>query len=169
MRNTTDFALRDFVKEDYVSIAQNGNNFEVARYMRDVFPHPYSEDDAKRFLDFVLNDTTRKVFAITINDEAIGAIGIHPESDVFRKNAEIGYWIGESFWHKGILSQAVPQVVQYAFQHFDITRLFGRVYSNNIASQKLLEKSDFVLEARLEKTVFKNGEFLDELIYGYRK
>ena len=85
------------------------------------------------------------------------------------KNMELGYFLGEPFWGKGIITEAVKQIVDYGFQHFDITRIYARPYGNNPASQKVLEKAGFTLEARIEKNIYKNGEFLDELIYAIRK
>jgi RimJ/RimL family protein N-acetyltransferase len=81
---------------------------------------------------------------------------------------ELGYWVAEPFWGKGIMTKAVLQMVDYGFKTFDITRIFARPFGTNIASQTVLEKAGFILEARLDKTLYKNGEFLDELIYAVR-
>jgi len=86
-----------------------------------------------------------------------------------KKNAELGYWLGQNYWGNGIVSRAINEMVVYAFRTFDITRIYARPYSTNLKSQHLLEKNGFVLEARIEKNIFKNGEFLDELIYAVRR
>jgi [ribosomal protein S5]-alanine N-acetyltransferase len=107
--------------------------------------------------------------AIDINGEAIGGIGIHPKDDIECKNAEMGYWLGEPFWGNGIITKAVLQMVDYGFVNFEIDRIFARPFGTNIASQKVLEKTGFVLEARFAKTLFKFGEYQDELIYAIRR
>jgi RimJ/RimL family protein N-acetyltransferase len=107
--------------------------------------------------------------AIDINGEACGGIGIHPQDDIQCKNAELGYWLGEPFWGKGIITSAILQMVENGFNSFDINRIFARPFGSNLASQKVLEKTGFILEAKLEKTLFKNGIYEDELIYAIRK
>ena len=84
-------------------------------------------------------------------------------------NAELGYWLAEPFWGQGIMSDAVKQIVDYAFNTLEIDRIFARPFGTNLASQKVLEKNNFKLEARFEKTLFKNGEYLDELVYAIRR
>jgi [ribosomal protein S5]-alanine N-acetyltransferase len=109
------------------------------------------------------------IFAIDVNGEAVGAIGVHPQSDIMCKNAELGYWLGEGYWGQGIITAAISHMVQYTFDTYDITRVYARPFGSNAASQRVLEKAGFVLEARIEKSIFKNGAYEDELIYGYRK
>jgi len=109
------------------------------------------------------------VLAIDLDGEAIGGIGVHPQLDVHCKNAEIGYFIGEPFWGKGIITQAIQKMVVYGFENWDVQRIFARPFGTNIGSQKALEKARFKLEARLEKTIFKNGVYEDELIYAVRR
>lgn len=99
----------------------------------------------------------------------MGSIGIFPQSDIHAKNAEIGYWLSEQYWGHGIMSRAIAQLADYGFRSFDITRIFARPFETNKASQRALERAGFTLEARFDKVLFKNGEFLDELIYAKRK
>ncbi|MDB5263882.1 MAG: family N-acetyltransferase, partial [Adhaeribacter sp.] len=110
-----------------------------------------------------------KIFAIEVNGEAAGGIGVHPQTDIQRKNAELGYWLAEPYWGKGIITKAIRQMVDFAFQHPDIERIFARPFGTNLASQRVLEKAGFILEARLHKTFFKNGIYEDELIYARRR
>ena len=117
----------------------------------------------------LLIHTPHHVFAIVVGGEAVGGIGIHPKSGIERKNAELGYWIGEPFWGQGIVSAAVAQMLKYGFETFDIIRIFARPFEHNLASKRVLQKAGFLFEARLEKTLFKQGEYLDELIYAVRK
>jgi RimJ/RimL family protein N-acetyltransferase len=99
----------------------------------------------------------------------VGSIGLHLQTDILRKNAEIGYWLAEDYWGKGIVTDAIHQIVKYGFENLDIVRIFARIYGTNIPSQKVVEKCGFKLEGKYDKTLFKNGEFLDELIYAIRK
>jgi len=151
------------------SMAFYANNINVARRLRDIFPHPYSIEDGKQFIQKQLNCNPAENFAVIANGKAIGSIGLMPKRDIYCKNAEIGYWIAESFWGKGIVSTLVPKVVAYGFEHFDIDRIYAVVSHRKPASCRVLEKCRFQLEARLESTLFKQGEFHDELIYAVRK
>ena len=107
--------------------------------------------------------------AIDLEGEAIGAVGVHPQEDVYCKNAELGYWLAEPYWGKGIMTFVVKQMVQYGFEHFQIQRIFARPFEGNTGSMKVLEKAGFTLEAHLKKTFFKEGKFLDEYIYAVRR
>jgi RimJ/RimL family protein N-acetyltransferase len=109
------------------------------------------------------------IFAIDVNGEAIGGIGIHQQQDIMRKNAELGYWLAQPFWGNGIITRAIPQIVDYGFKTFDITRIFARPFSNNLRSIRVLEKCGFIHEATFKKTIWKNDEFLDEHFYAIRK
>ncbi|RMG79381.1 MAG: N-acetyltransferase [Bacteroidetes bacterium] len=163
------FKLRPFVPEDAPSLAKYANNLNVARNMSDLFPYPYTLQNARDFIAMTGQHQPVRIFAIDINGEAVGATGLHPLGDIFRKNAELGYWLGEPFWGQGIVPRVVGQMVEYGFEHFDITRIFARPFGTNLASQRVLEKAGFKLEARFEKTIFKRGEFLDELVYAVRR
>jgi RimJ/RimL family protein N-acetyltransferase len=163
------FILRAWDAEDAENLVKYANNFNIAKNMTDAFPHPYTIADAKRFIEFATKDNPIHIFAIDIHGEAVGGIGIHPQSDIHRKNAELGYWLAQDFWSKGIITKAIREIVDFAFTAYDINRVFARPYGSNLASQRVLEKSGFKLEGRFEKTIFKNGEYLDELIYAIRR
>lgn len=137
--------------------------------MKDGFPHPYTEEAGKAFILFATKDDPVHIFAIDVAGEAVGGIGLHPQADVQRKNAELGYWLAEPFWGNGIITNAIKEIVAFGFKTYDINRIFARPYGTNIGSQKVLEKAGFVLEGRFEKTFFKNGEFFDELVYAVRR
>jgi ribosomal-protein-alanine N-acetyltransferase len=163
------FNLRPWKLDDLNSLVKNADNFNVAKFLTDVFPHPYTTEDGKAFLEFITKITPVNNFAIDIEGEAVGGIGIFLESDIHLKNAEIGYWIAESFWGKGIITEAIKQIVEFGFKTYDINRIFARPFGTNIASHRVLEKAGFTLEGRFEKTLYKNGEYLDELIYAVRR
>lgn len=163
------FQLRPFRIADANALAKQANNPKIAANLTDKFPHPYTLEHAQFFIENTMKHSPTNVLAITIEDEVVGGIGIHPQDDIQRKNAELGYWLAEEYWRKGIISAAIPQMVKYAFENFDIDRIFARPFGTNLASQKVLEKSGFKLEARFEKTLIKNGILLDELVYAIRR
>ena len=161
--------LRPWTLADADDLAFFANNREIAKNMTDAFPHPYTKEDALRFINMTLVHSPTQVFCIEVDGRPGGGIGIFPQSDILRKNAELGYWLAEPHWGKGIMSSIIPQMVEYAFRTWDITRIYARPYGSNIGSQRVLEKAGFTLEARLEKTIFKWDEFQDELIYALRR
>jgi len=160
-----EFKLRKWNEADLDSLVRYANNWNIAKCLTNGFPHPYTQEDGKKFLSKVVNDSSTKVFAIEVNGEAVGSIGIFPQTDVHEKSAEMGYWLAEEYWGQGIMTKAIQEIVEYGFQTFDIVRIFARPFSANFNSHRVLEKAGFTLEARLKKAIFKNGEFMDELIY----
>ncbi|HPH83358.1 MAG TPA: GNAT family protein, partial [Flavobacteriales bacterium] len=157
--------LRPWELSDLTSLVKYANNPKIAGNMTDAFPSPYTEKSGRAFISMAQKGVSAYLMAIEVEGEAVGGIGIHRQSDIMRKNAELGYWLAEPFWGKGITSQAVQKMVEYAFNTFDINRIYARPFGTNTASQRVLEKSGFTLEARIEKNIFKKGEYLDELIY----
>jgi RimJ/RimL family protein N-acetyltransferase len=104
-------------------------------------------------------------FAIATPEELIGSIGFHPQEDVHRRSAELGYWLGQEYWGRGIASAAVPVVVSHAFEDFDLLRIFAYVFQGNVASEKVLEKAGFLCEGTLRQSVYKQGRVLDQKLY----
>lgn len=164
-----DFILRPWKPEDLDSLVEQANNMQIARYMTNMFPHPYTRENGTAFIEFANLATPVRMFAIEVGGKAVGGSGIHPQTDIMCKNAELGYWLGADYWGRGIMSQVVPQMVDYAFRTFDIERLYARVFGTNIASQQVLQKNGFVLESNIPGVIYKNGLFEDELIYAVRK
>lgn len=164
-----EFELRAWSINDLDSLIKHANNIKIAKNMTDQFPYPYTVAKGKAFIEHVSSLKPINIFAIDVDGQAVGAIGLHPQSDIQRRNAELGYWLAESFWGKGIMTHAIRRMLQYGFKTFDINRIFARPFGENIGSQKALEKAGFILEARFEKTFFKNDEFVDELVYAVRK
>jgi RimJ/RimL family protein N-acetyltransferase len=164
-----DFKLRKWETSDASALAQYANNPKIANQLTDGFPHPYTIDNAKKFIEMARSHDPQQIFAIEINGEACGGIGLHPKDDIMVKNAELGYWLAEPYWGNGVVSRAIEQIVEYGFNTFDITRIYARPFGTNLASQRVLQKAGFELEARFKKTVYKNGRFEDELYYAVRK
>lgn len=165
----TQFILRAWTMNDLPSLLKYANNAKIAGNMTDKFPHPYTETHGRAFIGFATRDEPIHIFAIEVQGEAVGGIGIHPQEDIHRRNAELGYWLAEPFWGQGIISRAIPLAVAFAFNTYDIDRVFARPFGSNLASQRVLEKNGFVPEARFAKTLIKNGVLLDELVYGLRR
>jgi [ribosomal protein S5]-alanine N-acetyltransferase len=161
--------LRPWAIEDLDNLVKYANNWNIAKNMTDKFPFPYTEVNGKAFIEFATKDDPIHIFAIEYNGQAIGGIGIHPQDDIHKRNAELGYWIGEPFWGQGIVSNAINQILNFAFETYDIDRVFARPFGTNIPSQKVLEKNGFVLEGKFEKVLIKDGQLLDELIYAIRR
>jgi len=161
--------LRKWAEADLDSLVKYADNINIAKWLTNAFPHPYTESDGRKYLSMIANDSPAKVFAIDIDGEAVGSIGLFPQLDIHEKNAELGYWLAEPFWRKGIMPFAIREMAEYGFGTFDITRIFARPFSTNRASQRVLEKAGFTLEATLPKAIFKYGEYVDELIYAIRR
>jgi RimJ/RimL family protein N-acetyltransferase len=157
--------IRPWSLDDASAVQQHANNRKIWINLRDVFPHPYTLEDARAFLGFVLKEEPTTTFAIANESEAIGCIGLRLGNDVHRKTAELGYWLGEPFWGRGNMSEAVQEFTRWAFEAFDLQRIFAQPFENNKASARVLEKAGFVCEGRLRANALKDGKVLDSLIY----
>ena len=107
------------------------------------------------------------VFAIVVDGNAVGAIGFVLQKDVDRVSAEIGYWLGEPYWGRGITSEALAAVTQYAIENYELTRLFAVPFSANVASIRVLEKAGYALEGRLRRSAIKDGQIVDQVLYAF--
>ena len=157
--------LRDWRGGDAAPLARHANSPRIAAMMRDAFPSPYSLEDAHRIIAAATGTDGNLALAIEIDGEAVGGIGIHPLGDVYRRTAEIGYWLSESCRGRGIATDAVRAIVPVAFDRFDLARLQAGVFSTNPASMRVLEKAGFVREAVHASAIWKNGRLLDEVVY----
>lgn len=157
--------IRRWHPSDAGYLARYANNRNVWRNLRDAFPHPYTLSDARDFIRFASFGHPPTHFAIEVEGTAAGSIGLVLKSDIYRKTAEIGYWLGEPFWGRGITTEAVTALTNYAFTQFDLVRIYAGVFEWNTASQRVLEKAGYSLEARLHKNACKDGQIIDELIY----
>ena len=126
----------------------------IAANLRDVFPTPYRYEDAEVF-----------VRAILVEGETVGSIGVFVQSDVYRRSAELGYWLAVPWWGKGIMTKAVKDICQEAFRAFDIVRIYAEPFARNTGSCRVLEKAGFTLEGTLRRSVYKGGEILDSRVY----
>lgn len=162
-----EFTLRKWSLDDVESVARYANNEKIARNLRDVFPHPYTEQDAKGYIEScIANERTTICRAIDVGGEAVGSIGVFPCTDVYKKSAELGYWLAEDFWGKGIMSEATRRICDEAFERFDIVRIFAEPFAHNLGSRKVLEKAGFTYEGTMKCGVYKRGNIYDYCIYG---
>jgi RimJ/RimL family protein N-acetyltransferase len=157
--------LRDLKPEDKEQLVWLANNPNISSRLRDAFPNPYTIKDAEDFLNKQKNTNASKVFAIEYNGIFVGNIALTKGIDVYRKSAELGYFLGEPFWNKGIMTKAVNIACDYGFKRMDIVRIYAGVFEYNAASIRVLEKCGFKREAVLEKAVYKNQKYFNEIRY----
>lgn len=157
--------LRPFTKLDIPDIARFCNNSKIANNVRDFLPKPYSETDALDFINICSKEDPQTTFAIEYNNLFAGSIGLVPMNDVHRLSAEIGYWLGEPFHNKGIMTRSVKLITEYGFSKLNLIRIFSGIFEFNLASRRVLEKSGFKLESIAEKAIIKNGVICDEYRY----
>lgn len=151
--------------EDIPSLVKYANNRKIWQNLRDGFPHPYTASDAEKFITSVVNSKPKTVFAITTEDEAIGSIGIVIGVDVHRFTAEMGYWLAEPFWGKGIMTEAVKFISEWAFHEFMLHRICATPFATNTASAMVLEKAGFELEGVIRLGAFKDEKVVDMFMY----
>lgn len=157
--------LRPFYPSDYKSIAALANNRLIWENLRDRFPYPYTEEDAKQFIRLVTSYSPTTEFAIDFNGEAIGAAGIILKDDVYEGNGEIGYWIGQDYWGKGIGTKVVAELLRIAFDELKLYRVYAEVFDKNPASARVLEKNGLCKEATLKNAIIKDGVRQNLCIY----
>jgi ribosomal-protein-alanine N-acetyltransferase len=160
-----DYQIRSWREEDAPVLSKHANNRKIWANLRDLFPHPYRLSDAVRFITMALNQDPECFFAVATPREAIGGIGLALGRDIHRYTAELGYWLAEPLWNKGIMTQAVGAFVPWAFDRFKLHRIFAEPYAANKASARILEKNGFELEGTLRANVFKNDSIQDQLLY----
>ena len=157
--------IRPWELSDAEALQRHADNREVSIHLRDRFPYPYGIEQARTFLGWVTRQPSPTVWAITVAREAVGGIGIELHSDVERVSAEIGYWLGQKYWNRGIATEALRAVTVEAFKRFDITRLYAVPFADNAASVRVLEKAGYMREGHLRQSAIKNGKIRDQLLF----
>ena len=157
--------VRSWRPDDAASLVRHANNRNVWRNLRDRFPHPYTSADAEAWLRLMSETVPETNLAIDVGGAAVGGIGFTIQEDVYRRSAELGYWLGEEFWGRGITTEAVRAVTTHAFATHDLCRLYAGVFEWNAASARVLEKAGFVCEGRLRRSVVKDGQIIDQFLY----
>jgi ribosomal-protein-alanine N-acetyltransferase len=168
-RQLGEYFLRDWQEEDAPALAKYADNRNIWRCLRDGFPHPYRLDHAREYIRRVNAASPLSVFAIATGTEAVGSIGLMLGQDVHRYTAELGYWLAEPYWGRGIVTLAVGAMVEYAFGELGLQRVHAEPYAPNLASARVLEKAGFRLEGRMRASAFKDGRIVDQLLYAIIK
>ncbi len=163
--------IRKWKLSDAKDLAAALSNKKVQDNLRDGLPYPYTEQDGKEFISAMLSADENKTFAfaIIVDDMVIGSIGIFRQDNIHRQTAELGYYIAEEYWGKGIMAEAVKQICEYVFGNSDIIRIYAEPFAYNIASCRVLEKAGFQYEGTLRSNAVKNSKVIDMKMYSLLK
>lgn len=163
--------IRKWELSDATDLAAVLSNRKIQDNLRDGLPYPYTEQDGIEFISAMLsadeNDTF--AFAITVDDKVVGSIGVFRQGNIHRQTAELGYYIAEEYWGKGIMTEAVKQICEYVFDKSDIIRIYAEPFAYNVASCRVLEKAGFQYEGTLRSNAVKNGKVIDMKMYSLLK
>lgn len=159
-----EYCVRPVGEGDAPSIAKYGDNHNIWKYLRDYFPHPFTLEHAEAIVAETLRENPPWNFMVATKTEAIGCIGLSPQQDVHRYTAEIGFWLAEPYWGKGIMTQAVQLFSDNALAHWGLKRVYAGVYANNPASVRVMEKAGFEREGVMRASVFKERLVLDQVL-----
>ena len=163
------FTLRPWREQDAAALVTHASNEKIGRNLRDGFPYPYTAMHARSFIAAAQDRSRQRLYAIEAGGQAVGSVGVFFKENVYRRSAEVGYWLAEPFWNQGIISRAVAQICQEVFEDTDIVRIQAEVFAYNAASCRALEKAGFTLEGRLRSSVFKGGQIHDSCMYALIK
>ncbi|HRI20188.1 MAG TPA: GNAT family N-acetyltransferase [Panacibacter sp.] len=157
--------LRPWQGQDAAELAAIANNRNIWNNLRDQLPQPYNLTDAQQWIAHCKKQEPAVNFAIIYNEKVAGSIGCVPQKDVYRKNIEIGYFIGEQFWGNGIATESVRIILDYIKTRFDVVRIYAEVFAHNEASEKVLLKNGFFLESIRRKAAIKNEVLTDDHVW----
>ena len=156
---------------DAADLARTISNKKVQDDLRDGLPYPYTEQDGAEYIQAMLSadENNTFAFAVTVDDKAIGSVSVFRQENIHRRAAELGYYIVEEYWGKGVMTEAVKQICKYVFENSDIVRIYAEPFAYNTASCRVLEKAGFTLEGVLKNNAFKNGKIIDMKMYALIK
>ena len=159
--------IRKWELSDAKFLASIISNKKVQENLRDGLPYPYTEEDGAEYISAMLSSDENETFAfaITLDGKVVGSIGAFRQSNIHAKTAELGYYLAEECWGRGIMTEAVWQLCEYVFSHSDIIRIFAEPFAHNIGSQRVLEKAGFQYEGTLRNNAVKNGRIMDMKMY----
>ncbi|WP_438422552.1 GNAT family N-acetyltransferase [Aquimarina macrocephali] len=157
--------IRELEESDKSQMAKLAKNSNISNNLRDYFPNPYDEKDAKSFIEMTIQQDPAVSFGIEFRGELCGVISLMLQNDIYRKSAEIGYWLGEPYWGKGITTKAVDQITEYGFEKLNLIRIYAGIIEYNTTSMRVLEKSGFKKEGIFQKAIIKNDKIWDEHRY----
>jgi RimJ/RimL family protein N-acetyltransferase len=157
--------VRSYRADDAASLAKHGNNRRIWENLRDRFPHPFTEAHGAAYIAHVLQDQDAASFAIDVGGQAVGGISLNVGTDIERIGAEIGYWLGEEFWGRGIATAAIRLVTEFAFRDRGLVRVFAVPFTTNIGSIRALEKAGYQREGVMRRSALKDGAVRDQCLY----
>ena len=157
--------VRSYRPGDAVSLAKHGNNRRIWENLRDRFPHPFTEAQAAQYIEQLSSSNDEVSFAIEVEGEAVGGISLRPGSDIERIGAELGYWLGEALWNRGVTTAAIRLVTDYAFNKKRLERVFAIPFTTNVASCRALEKAGYDREGTMRRSAIKDGRIMDQYLY----
>lgn len=161
------FDLRKWRLSDAEDLAAALNNEKILNNLRDGLPFPYTEQNARDYIASMLSQDDNETFAyaITVDDKAVGSIGAFRQSNIHRQTAELGYYLAEEYWGKGLMTEAIKKICKIIFDTTDILRIYAEPFAYNIGSRRALEKAGFALEGIMKNNAVKNGKLLDMALY----
>lgn len=168
---SVEISIREWKLSDAAALAAALSNKNILNNLRDGLPYPYTEKDASEYISFVLNSDPNETFAfaIDVDGRAVGSIGAFRQGNIHCRTAELGYYLAEEYWGKGIMTSAVRQLCEKLFAETDIIRIFAEPFDYNVGSRRVLEKAGFQLEGILKNNAYKNGKVLDMALYSYTR
>lgn len=166
-----DCRIRKWAVSDAKDLTSAISNKKVQDNLRDGLPYPYTERDGADFISAMLSADENEIFAfaVTVDDKAVGSISALRQGNIHRRTAELGYYIAEEYWGKGIMTEAVKQICRYIFENSDIIRIYAEPFAHNLASCRVLEKAGFQYEGTLRSSAIKNGRTIDMKMYSLLK
>ncbi|MDB5192612.1 MAG: family N-acetyltransferase [Segetibacter sp.] len=160
-----DVLIRPWKIEDAMELSSIANNKKIWLNVRDRFPHPYTVQNALEWINYTRKQTPLQNLAVMYKGALAGSVGVIPKEDVYCKSIEIGYFIGEPFWGKGIATRAVELLLEYVNEKYDVIRITAEVFEHNTPSMKVLQKNGFVLEGIRKRAVIKNNVIMDDHVW----
>ena len=159
--------IRKWKLSDAKDLAIALSNRKVQNNLRDGLPYPYTEQDGKDYISDMLsaNEDDTFAFAVTADNKVVGSIGVFRQGNIHRQTAELGYYVAEEYWSRGIMTEAIKQICEYVFSKSNILRIYAEPFAYNIASCRVLEKAGFQYEGTLRSNAVKNGEVIDMKMY----
>lgn len=161
--------LRPWCEEDKQELQRIANNSNVTKYLRERFPHPYTKNDAERWVSLNIMGLHETHFCIEYNGKPAGGIGIDIQNDIHKYTAELGYWLGEEYWNKGIITQCIKAATPFFMEKFQLKRIYATAFVGNSASVRTLEKAGYTFEGVMKKYAFKDGVDFDGTLYAFAK
>ena len=157
-------SIRSWLITDAESLAKHADNRKIWNNLREDFPDSL-DSFASEILQRMITAVPETWFAIDVGGEAVGMIGVHLAQGPFRLSGELGYWIGEPYWGRGIATEAVRGFTDYAMAQYQLCRIFAFLFESNPTSMRVLEKCGYVKEGVLRQSLVKEDCIIDQVIY----